>query len=93
MANINSRWISDFHDLEYFIVTIDAIVGVYKEDDERVFGYVICGKADVDCDIKINLDKNLVVKALHNGRLEIVEEIPEWFYGASGFANSETNNK
>ncbi len=71
--------IQDFENIEYFMNTNEAIVAVENESDERVKGFVFCAKEGYNLDKKVRLNKDSVVEALHEDKLGIIEEIPEWW--------------
>ena len=71
--------IEGFENIEYFMNTNEAIVAVENESDEKVEGFVFCAKDGYDLDKKVRLDKDSVVGALHEDKLEIIEETPKWW--------------
>jgi len=71
--------IKDFENIEYFMNTSEAIVAVENESDKKVEGFVFCAKDGYDLEKKVRLDKDSVVEALHSDKLEIIEEIPDWW--------------
>ncbi len=71
--------IEGFENIEYFMNTNEAIVAVENESDEKVEGFVFCAKEGYDLNKKVRLDKDSVVEALHEEKLGIIEEIPDWW--------------
>lgn len=68
-----------FENIEYFMNTNEAIVAVENESAGKVKGFVFCAKKGYDLENKVRLNKDSVVEALHSDKLEIIEEIPEWW--------------
>lgn len=64
---------------EYFILTDEAILAVGRETIDKVFGITICGKKGCEIEREVRLQKNAVVKALHSGKIEVIEDIPSWW--------------
>lgn len=74
----NNKWNSKFYDMKYFIITNSAVVGVLKETDTQMIGYVISGKAANPVDTKVRMDKAKVLRSISDGKVILVEEIVNW---------------
>lgn len=86
----NKVWNEQFNDFEYFILTSDAVVGVNEENSKHVKGWIVSSRPNIEEDKSVQLDKDSVIKALHNERIQVLEEIPEWFYFEGGFTKEAT---
>lgn len=83
------KWDRKLDEFEYFLRTKDAIIGIYEEGDDFLKGWIVSSKSDTVKELNFSIPKDKVVSEIHSGKVEVIENVPEWFYSKRGFDKVE----